>query len=195
MRPSLLFRLRDPRDADAWRIFVETYTPLVYAYCRRRGLQASDVADVTQDVMAQVLRSISDFSYAPERGRFRDWLGAVTRTKLLRFLSRNGRAAKGGDAANYELFREVEDPDSDTLWNEGFQARVLEVAMQRSRPDFEETTWRIFERAWIQGQPAPQVARELGVPTESVYVAKSRVLKRLREEVVALAEDCPLLLA
>ena len=67
--------------------------------------------------------------------------------------------------------------------------------MQRLRPDFEEATWRIFERAWVQGQAAPQVSRDLGVPIESVYIAKSRVLKRLRIEVVTLAEDYPLLLS
>jgi RNA polymerase sigma factor (sigma-70 family) len=186
-------RLRDPRDADAWRLFVETYTPLVSAYCRRRGLQASDVADVTQEVMAQVLRSIADFSYQPERGRFRGWLGAITRSKIQRFLARDARAGKGGDAESEELASRVEDPEADTLWEEGFEARVLEVAMQRARPDFEETTWKIFERYWIDGRTAPEVSRELGVPIDSVYVAKSRVLKRLRAEVVHLAEDCPLL--
>lgn len=193
-RPSLLLRMRDPRDADAWQIFVETYTPLVYAYCRRRGLQASDVADVTQEVMAQVLRSISDFSYQPERGRFRDWLGAVTRSKILRFVTGRVGAGRGGDGAVEELLRQVADPESDTLWTEGFEARVLEVAIERSRPDFEETTWTIFEHAWVRGRSAPEVARELGVPIDSVYVAKSRILKRLRAEVVSLAEDCPLLL-
>ena len=85
-RPSLLLRLRNPRDDEAWRVFVETYTPLVYGYCRRRGLQASDVSDVTQEVMVQVSHSIRDFSYQPERGRFRDWLGTLTRTKLIGFL-------------------------------------------------------------------------------------------------------------
>jgi RNA polymerase sigma factor (sigma-70 family) len=196
-RPSLLLRLRNSRDSEAWRTFVETYTPLVYAYCRRRGLQASDVADVTQEVMAQVLRSIPDFTYQPQRGRFRDWLGTITRTKLARFLSRNARAGKGegGDARAEELTWQVEAPESDTLWTEGFHARVLEVAMKRARPDFQEVTWTIFERAWVRGQAAPEVARELGVPIESVYIAKSRVLKRLRTEVVTLAEDYPPLLA
>ncbi len=104
----------------------------------------------------------------------------ITRTKLLRFLSRNARAGKAGDAAAEELRAQAEDPESDTLWTEGFQPRVLEVAMQRSRPDFEEATWTIFEHSWVQGRAAPEVARELGVPIESVYVAKSRVLKRLR---------------
>ena len=194
-RPSLLLRLRDPKDDEAWRIFVDTYTPLVYAYCRRRGLQASDVADVTQEVMAQVMRSIADFSYQTERGRFRDWLGAVTRTKIARFFSRDARAGKGGDAMHSEIVSHAEDPESDTLWDEAFQARVLEVAMQRSRPDFEEATWKMFELAWVQGEAAPRVAAELSVPVESVYVAKSRVLKRLRDEVVTLAEDFPLLLS
>ncbi len=196
-RPSLLLRLRNPRDSEAWRTFVETYTPLVYAYCRRRGLQASDVADVTQEVMAQVLRSIAEFSYEPQRGRFRDWLGTITRTKLARFLARNARAGKGegGDAGAEDLTLHVEAPETDTLWTEGFHARVLEVAMTRARPDFQEATWTIFEHAWVSGQAAPDVAQELGVPIESVYIAKSRVLKRLRTEVVTLAEDYPPLLA
>ena len=171
-RPSLLLRLRDPSDGDAWRVFVDTYTPLVYAYCRRRGLQASDVADVTQEVMAQVMRSIANFSYQAERGRFRDWLGAVTRGKLLRFLSKDARAGKAGDESSAELVLQVEDPDSDTLWTEAFQARVLEVAMQRSRPDFEETTWKLFERSWVRGEAAATIATELSVPVEWVYVAK-----------------------
>ena len=93
-RPSLLLRLRDPKDDEAWQTFLETYTPLVCAYCRRRGVQASDVADVTQEVMAQVMRSISDFSYQAERGRFRDWLGTITRTKLLRFSRSTGGPAR-----------------------------------------------------------------------------------------------------
>ena len=176
-------------------MFVETYTPLVYAYCRRRGLQASDVADVTQEVMTQVSRSIAGFMYQPERGRFRDWLGTVTRTKILRFLRRDARAGKAGDAATEELIHQIEVPESDTLWTEGFQSRLLDVAMRRARPDFEEATWTLFERTWVEGEPAQRVAKEMRVTVESVYVAKSRVLKRLREEVTALAEDSPLLLS
>ncbi len=194
-RPSLLLRLRDSEDAEAWRVFVEVYTPMVYAYCRRRGLQPSDVADVAQEVMVQVSRSMREFSYQPERGRFRDWLGTVTRTKLLRFLQRDQRAGKGGTPAAEELMRQLAAPESDALWDEGFQARILEVALQRARPDFEESTWRAFELTWIDGRPATRVADELGMPVGSVYVSKSRVLKRLREEVANLAEDFPLVAA
>jgi RNA polymerase sigma factor (sigma-70 family) len=194
-RPSLLLRLRDPQDGEAWGVFVETYTPLVYEYCRRRGLQASDVADVTQEVMTQVMRSISSFCYDPERGRFRDWLGTVARTKLLRFFRNGARAVTFAGGAVDELMMQVEDPESDTLWTEGFHARVLEVAMKRARPDFEERTWTLFEGSWIRGASASNLAEEFGVTVDLVYVARSRVLKRLREEVATIAEDYPLLLA
>ncbi len=191
-RPSLLIRLRNPGDDEAWRDFVETYAPLVFGYCRRRGLQPSDVADVTQEVMAQVAKSMRDFAYSPDRGRFRDWLGTVTRTKILKFLRRDDRAGKGsgGETAG-ELIGHIAAPESDTAWTEAFQARVMEVALGRIRHGFEASTWRAFERAWIDGQAAPAVARELGITVDLVYVAKSRVLKRLRDEVAALADDFP----
>jgi RNA polymerase sigma-70 factor (ECF subfamily) len=72
---------------------------------------------------------------------------------------------------------------------------VLEVALNRAQPSFEETTWNLFKGSWLDGRPAPELAEEFHVPVEWVYVAKSRVLKRLREEVAILAEDYPLLLA
>src|SRR3954470_19529751 len=85
-RPSLLVRIKDARDDDAWTTFVQTYAPLVYCYCRRRGLLGQDAADVVQEVMAQVARSARDFEYQPERGRFRDWLGTITCRKLFNHL-------------------------------------------------------------------------------------------------------------
>jgi RNA polymerase sigma-70 factor (ECF subfamily) len=193
-RPSLLLRLRDLEDGSAWDLFVTTYTPLVYAYCRRRGLQASDVADVTQEVMAQVTRSIAGFSYQRDRGRFRDWLGAVTRSKIVRFLRQQSRPGRPGSATVEELLEQTANPESDTLWTEGFRARLLEVAMSRARPSFEEKTWNLFVGAWVDGKSASELSREFAVPVDAVYVAKSRVLKRLQEEVVALSEDHPLLL-
>src|SRR5262245_44373845 len=98
-RASLLVRLRDPRDGDAWRLFADTYVPLVYGHLRRHGLQEADAADVAQEVLTQVARSIGGFDYQPERGRFRGWLGAVVRSKLARFFKQQGRAAHaaGGD--------------------------------------------------------------------------------------------------
>jgi RNA polymerase sigma-70 factor (ECF subfamily) len=186
----LLLRLRDARDHESWTTFVDTYAPLVYRTCRRRGLQDADAADVTQEVLDQVARAMRTFEYRRERGRFRDWLGAVTRHRIGRFFRTRSRGASaaGGDEA--DPLAQVEAPP-DPAWTAEFNHRVLQVALDRVKPHFEAATWRAFERAWLDDRPAAEVAREVGIPVERVYLAKSRVLKQLREEVLVLAENLP----
>jgi RNA polymerase sigma-70 factor (ECF subfamily) len=189
-RPSLLLRLRDASDSDSWEDFARVYGPVIRGYCRRRGLQQADADDVVQEVLGQVAQSIGTFEYEPERGRFRDWLGTVTRHKIARWAEARGRAA----AANFsdgELAARGDDP----AWSDEFYARVLEAALARIRGEFEPRTWDAFERVWAGDRPAPQVAVALGMTIDAVYQAKSRVLKRLREEVLTLAEDLPVALA
>jgi RNA polymerase sigma-70 factor (ECF subfamily) len=186
--PSLLRRIRDPEDAASWHLFVDIYAPLIYGYLRRKGLQDADAADVGQDVLSQVARSIRTFAYEPERGRFRDWLGAVTRSKLARFLHRKERTAAAEDE---QALESAVDGDGDGEWSAEFNARLLQAALARVRPCFEPATWEAFERTWVHGGTAAAVAGALGLPIDAVYVARSRVLKRLREEVLLLAEDVP----
>ena len=190
-RPSLLVRLRDG-DNDAWRTFVTTYSPLIFGYCRKHGLQEADAADVAQEVLAGVARSLRSFRYQPERGRFRDWLGAVTRTKMNRYLHKELQGARGagGDEADASL-DEVAALEADSEWTAAFNASVLQAALERIRPHFEPPSWRAFESVWVDNRPAAEVARELGLGVASVYVAKSRVLKRLHDEILMLAEDIP----
>src|SRR6516165_3933455 len=95
-RPSLLRRIRDPGDTEAWQTFVDVYGPLIYRHGRGRGLQDADAADVTQEVLFQVSRSIQTFEYRPEQGRFRDWLGTVTENKIRTFLTRRANVAHAG---------------------------------------------------------------------------------------------------
>ena len=99
-QPSLLLRIRDASDEESWQTFVSIYAPLIYRSCRRRGLQDADAADVGQDVLAQVARSIRDFEYQPGRGRFRDWLGTIVRHKVCRFLRNEGRGGAGWSSRN-----------------------------------------------------------------------------------------------
>jgi RNA polymerase sigma-70 factor (ECF subfamily) len=185
-RPSLLVRLRDPADAGSWQTFVTTYAPLVYGYCRKRGAQDADAAAVAQEVLLRVARALRHFQYQPARGRFRDWLGTVTRHALLRFQQGQARKAAGGDALD-----QVIDPEPDAEWTAEFHAQVLRVALDRVRGQVEPATWNVFVRVWQDGVAAPQAARELGLPIGTVYAAKARVLKRLREEILMLAEDLP----
>jgi RNA polymerase sigma-70 factor (ECF subfamily) len=188
-RPSLLVRLRDHADAEAWRSFALVYAPLIYGYCRKSGLQDADAADVAQEVLKQVSQSIRGFVYDQEKGRFRDWLRTVARHKVLRFLGCRGRGAHA--SAGIELLEGVAEPAADAEWTDDFHAHVLKVALTQIQPRFEENTWRAFERTWLSGVEAQQVATEVGLAIDQVYAAKSRVLKQLRAEVLMLAEDLP----
>ena len=93
-RASLLVRLRDGGDSEAWQEFVHLYAPIIYGFARKRGLQDADAADVAQDVLKQVSQSIRGFVYDQEKGRFRDWLRTVARNKVLRFLRQRQRCAR-----------------------------------------------------------------------------------------------------
>ena len=191
-RPSLLVRIRDPQDAASWRQFVELYTPPVLRYCRLRGLQDADAADVTQEVMAQVARSMRSFRYAPERGRFRDWLGTITRRKVNRHLAKRnlGTSGAGGDNSTDA----IENPraiEADADWSAEFNAQILHAALEKVRPSFGPATWNAFASVWLENRTAAETAAAFGTSLEAVYVAKSKVLKRLEEEVLTLAEDFP----
>jgi RNA polymerase sigma factor (sigma-70 family) len=189
-RPSLLIRLRDHADAEAWRMFALTYVPIVYAYCRKKGLQDADAADVAQDVLKQVSESIQRFTYDQEKGRFRDWLRTVARNKVLRFLERNQAGdARGRDPA--KAIEDVAEGTADAQWTDDFHAHILKVALEQIRPRFEDATWQAFEQTWISGAEARTVAADVGLAIDQVYAAKSRVLKSLRAQIIMLAEDLP----
>jgi RNA polymerase sigma-70 factor (ECF subfamily) len=189
-RPSLLLRIRDPHDTEAWQTFVEVYGRLVYRHCRGKGLRHEDAENITQEVFAQVSQSIRAFDYRPDRGRFRDWLGTATRHEVHRFLKKEARAPHaGGDAAAGDVLGNVVAREEDTNWDEAFQAHVLATALARCRPHFTDQTWRAFELAWLEKRPADEVAQELNLRIDKVYEAKSRVLDRLEQEVRELAED------
>jgi RNA polymerase sigma factor (sigma-70 family) len=184
-RPSLLLRIRDPQDAEAWQTFVDVYGRLVYRHGRAKGLHHEDAEEVTQIVFAQVSQSIRTFDYRPELGRFRDWLGTVTRHEIQRFLKKRGH----GDQTAQDVLDQVGAREEDTAWAEAFHAHVLAAALARCRPHYTDQTWRAFELVWLEKRSAAQVAQELNLRIDKVYVAKSRVLDRLEQEVRELAED------
>ncbi len=188
-QPSLLLRIRDASDAESWRTFVSIYAPLIYRSCRRRGLQDADAADVGQEVLAQVARSIREFEYQPGRGRFRDWLGAVVRNKVSRFLANEARGVRG--VVVNESFENLGAAEADGEWVAEFHVRLLSAALGRIRDRFEPPTWSAFEEVWLHNRASHEVAHDLALPIAAVYLAKSRVLKRLRDELMILAEDLP----
>ena len=186
---SLLILIRNPGDCKSWTTFVAIYGPLIRSFARERGLQEADVDDVAQVVLSTVARVMPTFEYRPERGRFCAWLGTVTRNAMRKHVNRTrrqGQAIGGNDGPDLDSLVDSE-PDPD--WSARFQSHVLRVACERIRSSFETATWTAFTRTWLDDTPAVTVADELGLPIHAVYVAKSRVLKGLREEVLLLADD------
>jgi RNA polymerase sigma-70 factor (ECF subfamily) len=179
-RPSLLVRLRDARDGDAWRQFVELYAPLVYRYARRHRLQDADAADLTQEVLRAVSGAVGRFDYDPGRGSFHGWVYTLAHRKLCDFLTRRRRQEQGsGDTATQGLLGELPAPEQEQ-WERDYERRVFVWAAERARAEFREATWQAFWQTAVEGRPAAEVAGALGLSVGAVYIAKSRVQARLK---------------
>ena len=190
-RPSLLVRLRDAQDDEAWRQFVEVYAPLIYGFARQQGLQDADAADLTQDALRVVSEAIKQLEYDPRRGSFRSWLFTVVRNQLFRLRARQARPGRGsGDSAAQEQLKEVPSADNDSaLWDEEYRRRQFVWAAERVRPQVQESTWLAFWRTAVEGESGQAVAAALGMTVAAVYLAKSRVMARLKEQIRLLQDD------
>jgi RNA polymerase sigma factor (sigma-70 family) len=190
-QPSLLFRLRNAGDDLAWTQFVDLYGPLIYRYLRQKGLQDADAADLTQDVLRQVSAAMKTFEYDPQQGRFRGWLFTIVRNRMNTFWQREaGKGQGSGGSAAWEQIQQAVDESSNASaeWDAEFERQMFHNAAQLIRPDFAESTWRAFWRTAVDGIAGRDVARELGMTPAAVYLARSRVLSRLREQVQLLTE-------
>jgi RNA polymerase sigma-70 factor (ECF subfamily) len=189
---SLLERAKS-QDEKAWEQLVELYSPLVYAWCRKAGLQPADAADVGQEVFRAVARKLGDFHRDREGDTFRGWLRTITRNKLRDLAAdlRRSPAGFGGIDGSNELDR-FSDESLDTEADLASDRQIVyQRALEVIRTAFEERTWRMFWLVVIEDKPAEDVARELQVTVNAVYLAKSRVLRRLRDEFADVIEDLP----
>ena len=190
-RASLLVQVRDGANEGAWREFVGLYGPVVYGFARNRGLQDADAADLMQEVMRSISSTIGRLDYDRNRGTFRGWLFTVTRNKVFNFLAarRNRAQGAGGTTANRMLETTPDEDDGSQAWETEYQRRLASMAMERVKGEFQENTWRAFWLAAVEGLPAAEVAKRVGLSPGAIYVAKSRVLARIREEVESLREQ------
>jgi RNA polymerase sigma-70 factor (ECF subfamily) len=181
---SLLNRVR-AFDQAAWERLVNLYSPLVYSWCRRAGLQAADAADVGQQVFLAVARKIGDFRRDRVGDSFRGWVRAIARNKVRDHL--RGRAAEpnaGGDALQ-EIADAVDESADAAAEEEGVLYRR---AVELIRTEFEPQSWQAFWQVVVDGRSPSDVASDLRTTPNAVYLAKSRVLRRLREEFAELVD-------
>ncbi|MCA9190437.1 MAG: sigma-70 family RNA polymerase sigma factor [Planctomycetales bacterium] len=184
-RPSLLARVRDVGDRKAWEEFVNLYAPMVYTYAVQHGLQDADAADLTQDAMFGLMRSLRTFEYDPQRGTFRGWLVTVLRNHLSKHFEKHSRQHQGsGDTATLDLLNQLPMDTLDEAWEAQCKLSEFHWAADRIRHEFQGSTWSAFWLTTVEGLEIGQVARQLGKSAGAVYVARSRVLARIREEIL-----------
>jgi RNA polymerase sigma-70 factor (ECF subfamily) len=187
---SLLDRLAgQPSDAD-WRLLLDLYQPLLRAWMARAGGAPSDADDLAQEVLLVVFREVGGFERRG-KGAFRSWLRTVLAHRVRDyFRGQKYRPTATGDSDFVRRLDELESPDSalSQLWDREHDDHVAASLLRRVQGDFAPATWQAFLRHTLEGEPAMQVAEELGLSLNSVLLAKSRVLKRLRQELVGLVE-------
>jgi RNA polymerase sigma-70 factor (ECF subfamily) len=180
---SLLERLRQPGAQEAWARFVRLYTPLLFYWAVRLGLQQSDAADLVQDVLMVLVRKLPEFQYDRDKS-FRAWLRTVVLNKWRENRRRHTLPRAG--AAEPAVAEVASLDDGDAFGEAEYRRHLVGRALQLMQVDFQPRTWKAFWETVVAGKSAAEVARELGLSVGAVRVAKLRVLQRLRQELEGL---------
>ena len=189
---TLLQRLKGERDELAWKRFESLYRPLLAAWARRFETQESDIDDLIQDVFLVVSRELSDFDHAGRPGSFRCWLRRILANRLHEYWRARRRAgAVGLDPSLDPRIDQLADDRSalSQLWERQHDQYVLQRLLVLVEPHFTPTTWQAFCRVTLSNERPDEVAAALGINTNAVFIAKSRVLTRLRREAAELDVD------
>lgn len=182
---SLLERVR-AHDAPAWERLTRLFTPLVLGWVRRGGVPKANIPDVTQEVFLEVARSIARFRREQPGDTFTGWIRTITRRRVAGYArTRGGEMGPVGGSDARQQLEQVRDPlpsELDAPGEDPDRTELLRRGLELVRGDVAENTWAAFEQITLNNRPPADVAAELGMTLGAVYVAKSRVLKRLREE-------------
>jgi RNA polymerase sigma factor (sigma-70 family) len=191
-RPSLVLRLRDRDDEAAWAEFAQMYGPLIYRVAIQKGLQDADARDLCQDVFQAVASAIERWDPNPAKGRFRAWLFRIVRNILVNFFAARRRHPQGSGRTSIQEMLDAQpdcDCEDESQFTEEYKRRAFQWAADRVKGEFTETTWQAFWATGVENCPIAEVAENLGISAGAVYVARSRVLARLRQRVEQLLSD------
>ena len=189
---SLLERLRDSSEPESWDRLVSLYAPLLRAWLRKYDVQVIDMDDLVQEVLLAVSKDLSRFDHGGHEGAFRAWLRGILVNRLRNFWRKRDRGPQPrGDSDIENRIAQLDDPSSEMsqIWNREHDRYVVRQLLALTKPHFSEGTWQAFCRVAIDGAKADAVAAELGISLNAVFIAKSRVLSRLRLEATGLVES------
>lgn len=188
-RPSLLLKLRDLQDSEAWSRFVDIYGPFVARWSQYMGLQEADAADVTQLVLMRLMTVIQHWNYDQAQGSFRSWLRQVTHNVAVDLQRKWKERAAGNSEVNACLLNLPDRNVEESLWQtieSAYQQELLFIASQHVQLRVQPKNWEAYHRTSVHGESAASVADSLNMPIGEVYVARSRIIKMLKREVELL---------
>ncbi len=189
-RQSLLIRAQ-AGDEASWQDLADLYRPFLTNWLRQQSLPEHDRDDLTQEILVSVVKSLPSFQHSGRPGAFRSWLRAIASKRLSDYWrSREPQAPVTGGSVVADMLNAVADPDSELnrRWDEEHDRYVLRCLFDLVEQEFEPNTFKAFRRLTLDDASGAQVAAELGMSVGAVYVAKSRVLQRIREEAAGLID-------
>ncbi len=183
-RASLILRLPDVADVAAWDDFVSIYGPVVFRLAQRQGLQAADADDLVQEVLAAVARSVGPWLERKDRGSFRAWLLKIARNTAVNYLSRRATRPFAADGEHAQRLLDEAAAAHGPLSSEfdlEYRREVFRWAADQVRSNVAEVTWEAFRMTHIDQISIADAAEQLGISTGNIYIARSRVMARLKE--------------
>ncbi len=180
-RHSLIVRLKDSRNDLAWTEFVCAYEPFLTRLVRKQGTPERHVADVTQQLLIAIAKSVDGWKSDGRSASFRRWLGCVARNVVIKFMVRERKHVTGEGGSDFlKALAETVDPSIDAELQRQYEQELILWAAERVRSEFRESSWRAFWETEIVGRLIADVAKELGVSSGSVYMSRSRIFARIR---------------
>ena len=179
-RNSLIVRMCNREDEEAWAEFVQIYQPLVERFIQRHRLQYADAAEITQEVLSRVARSIESWDPNHEKSTFRGWLYRITRNLTIDFLRRKQNEQNRIPVADPSLSQIVDSSGAESVeFQAEYERQLFQWAAQRLKPSFKPVNWQAFWLSTVEGMPVEEVADRLKVKCGTVYVARSRIMARM----------------
>lgn len=183
---TFLMRLRDRADKLSWNEFNERYGELLYRYARKRGASHDDAEDVVQEVAMNLFKALDGFEYDARKGRFRSYLRTAVVHAMGRRAKKDAKQAKALDPQVFDFVTAEKDASADARWEQEWRLHRLRWALRTVAGEFEPVTLQAFELHALRGMPVDTAAEQLGMSKASVYQAKSRVLRRVKEQLETL---------
>jgi len=191
-RASLLIRAQAGEEA-AWKDLCGLYRPLIVGWLRRQSVPPSDLDDLVQEIFLGVLGSLPSFLHSGRQGAFRSWLRTIVSHHVCNYWRSPARQGAAGSPGAAEAIKHLKDPDSglNRCWEEEHDRYLLRCLLEMMELEFEPATMKAFRRMALEGASGAEVAGELGISVASVYAARSRVMRRLRQVAEGLIDELP----